>query len=238
MILGFYGHSNSGKTSIIEGLVKRLKAKGYRVAVVKHTAHRGFELDTEGTDSWRFRKAGAEAAGLVSESEAALLLPRENRLEKVLELVKMAVEPDMVIIEGFKHAGIEKVAVGDIEKLPGTVMRCYLRRPATIKRLERWMESRLRMESVLRELPGLNCGRCGLNCSRLALAVASGRRRLTDCVNLADIELRLSVDGIDIPLGKFPKEMLASGLLGLVRPLRLPGRPGKGKRRIDISVQE
>jgi hypothetical protein len=76
MILGFYGHSNSGKTSIIEGLVKRLKVKGYRVAVVKHTAHRGFELDTEGTDSWRFRKAGAVLVDRKVGDEKTIYIPR------------------------------------------------------------------------------------------------------------------------------------------------------------------
>jgi molybdopterin-guanine dinucleotide biosynthesis protein MobB len=238
MILGFYGHSNSGKTTIIEGLVRKLKAKGYTVAVIKHTMHRGFQLDSEGTDSWRHRKAGAEAVGLISESEAALLLPRENRLEKVIELVQRASEPDVTFIEGFKHSGIEKVAVGDMEKLPGTVMRCYAKKPLTLRRLEAWVDNRLRMERVLRELPGINCGKCGLNCARLALAVSSGKRRLSDCVNLSDVRLKLSVDGVDVPLGKFPKEMLASGLLGLVRPLKQPGGPKKGKCRIDICVQE
>jgi len=32
--------------------------------------------------------------------------------------------------------------------------------------------------------------------------------------------------------------MLASGLLGLVRPLKQPGGPKKGKCRIDICLQE
>jgi len=36
MILGIYGHHNSGKTELVEKLVERLTSKGYRVATIKN----------------------------------------------------------------------------------------------------------------------------------------------------------------------------------------------------------
>ena len=56
--------SNSGKTTLIEKIVRMLKARGLRVAVIKH-ASAGFELDKQGKDSWRFQEAGADTVVLV-----------------------------------------------------------------------------------------------------------------------------------------------------------------------------
>ena len=57
--VGFAGYSGSGKTTLIEQLVRSLKARGLRVAVIKHDVH-DFEMDREGKDSWRFSQAGAD----------------------------------------------------------------------------------------------------------------------------------------------------------------------------------
>ena len=45
--------------------IKELRRRGYRVAVLKHDTH-GFEVDVPGTDSYRFREAGAEVVGISS----------------------------------------------------------------------------------------------------------------------------------------------------------------------------
>ena len=50
------GKKKSGKTATVVGLVSELARRGHRVMTAKH-GH-GFELDTEGTDSWRHRHEG------------------------------------------------------------------------------------------------------------------------------------------------------------------------------------
>ena len=57
-VIGVAGFKNSGKTTLVEKLVRALTAKGYRIATVKH-AHHSFDMDHEGRDSFRHRKAGA-----------------------------------------------------------------------------------------------------------------------------------------------------------------------------------
>ncbi|MFB0500664.1 MAG: molybdopterin-guanine dinucleotide biosynthesis protein B, partial [Candidatus Hadarchaeaceae archaeon] len=47
------GRKNSGKTKVIEGLVKELTSRGYSVGTVKHVPKQGFTLDQSGTDTWR-----------------------------------------------------------------------------------------------------------------------------------------------------------------------------------------
>ena len=57
-VIGFCGYSGSGKTTLVEQLIARLRLAGQRVSVVKH-AHHDFDIDHEGKDSWRHRRAGA-----------------------------------------------------------------------------------------------------------------------------------------------------------------------------------
>ncbi len=64
--------SNSGKTTLIEKIVPILKARGLRVAVIKH-ASGGFDLDKPGKDSWRFQQAGADSVILVGPDRVALI---------------------------------------------------------------------------------------------------------------------------------------------------------------------
>ena len=70
-IVGFVGESNSGKTTLIERVIPELVRAGYRVATIKHAGH-GFDLDTEGKDSWRHKRAGASSVVIVSKGSLAM----------------------------------------------------------------------------------------------------------------------------------------------------------------------
>ena len=101
--------SNSGKTTLIEKVVVILKARGMRVAVIKH-ASTGFDLDKPGKDSWRFRQAGADAVILVGPDSMALMktITREPSPE---EFARMAGDADVVIHEGFKRTAVNRIEV-------------------------------------------------------------------------------------------------------------------------------
>jgi molybdopterin-guanine dinucleotide biosynthesis adapter protein len=101
--------SNSGKTTLIEKIVVILKARGLRVAVVKH-ASAGFELDKPGKDSWRFRQAGAAAVVLVGPDSMALVkdISREPSRE---DLMRLFADVDIAIQEGFKHSAVNRIEV-------------------------------------------------------------------------------------------------------------------------------
>ena len=57
-VFGVTGWKNSGKTTLTCKLVEEFTRRGFRVATVKH-AHHLFDVDHEGTDSFRHREAGA-----------------------------------------------------------------------------------------------------------------------------------------------------------------------------------
>lgn len=69
--LAIVGAKNSGKTTVMEGLVAHLTGLGYRVATVKHTSHR-HRFDIPGKDSYRHRQAGAGMTIAVSGEELAV----------------------------------------------------------------------------------------------------------------------------------------------------------------------
>ncbi len=101
--------SGSGKTTLIEKIVPLLKQRGLRVAVVKH-ASKGFDLDRPGKDSWRFREAGADAVVLVGPDSVAL--PRNAEREpSPAELEGMTGAVDVLIREGFKKSGVNRIEV-------------------------------------------------------------------------------------------------------------------------------
>jgi molybdopterin-guanine dinucleotide biosynthesis protein B len=100
--------SNSGKTTLIEKIIPLLKARGLRVAVVKH-AHAGFEMDRPGKDSWRFREAGADAVLIIGPD--ALALTKTLQAEPIVELELLARDADIVIQEGFKKTAQNKIEV-------------------------------------------------------------------------------------------------------------------------------
>lgn len=101
--------SNTGKTVLIEGLIKELKKRGKSVATIKHDVH-GFDIDKEGKDTWRHRKAGAEAVIISSKKRMALIreLEEEIPLEELIDQVK---DFDFIIIEGYKNSHYKKLEV-------------------------------------------------------------------------------------------------------------------------------
>ncbi|WP_395700794.1 molybdopterin-guanine dinucleotide biosynthesis protein B [Aquabacterium sp.] len=110
-VVGFCGPSGVGKTTLIERLVAELKGRGQRVSVIKH-AHKTFDIDHPGKDTWRHRKAGAFEVLIASGHRLAKM--REYEVEgqpSVHQLIAEMVECDWLLVEGFKHADIPKIEV-------------------------------------------------------------------------------------------------------------------------------
>ncbi len=107
-VVCFVGHSNSGKTTFLEKVVKELKWRGCRVAVIKHTPH-GFDMDHPGKDSWRLSHAGADVVAVSSPQTAAVIYnkDRELSLEEFVEMAGPRV--DLILAEGYKDCRYPKI---------------------------------------------------------------------------------------------------------------------------------
>ena len=106
--------SNVGKTTLIEGLIKELRKRGYSVSTIKHDVH-GFEIDKEGKDTWRHRKAGAEQVCISSKNRFAMIKEVEEELE-LDRIINNISETDFIIVEGYKKSNLRKIEVAREEK--------------------------------------------------------------------------------------------------------------------------
>jgi len=115
----FVGHSDSGKTTLIEKLLCELNGRGLRVATIKH-AHHKVVLDTPGKDSYRYKQAGAMMSMLVTSNELQLVADAVERREPAQLAQRFLGEADLVLAEGFSHAGGVKIEVlrRECAKLP------------------------------------------------------------------------------------------------------------------------
>ncbi len=103
------GHSNSGKTTLIEKILKIASSQAYQVGVVKHDAHQ-FEMDKEGKDTFRFREAGAKDVFISNEFKSCL--QSSGKLNS-FALKQVLIDCDFVIVEGHKSSKLPKFLMAD-----------------------------------------------------------------------------------------------------------------------------
>jgi molybdopterin-guanine dinucleotide biosynthesis adapter protein len=108
-IFGITGWKNSGKTTLTVKLVGELTRRGWKVSTVKH-AHHDFDIDKEGTDSFRHRKAGAGEVAIVSDRRWALMHELVNESEPTLvDIIARFAPCDLILVEGYKREGHKKI---------------------------------------------------------------------------------------------------------------------------------
>ena len=109
-IVSIVGKSDIGKTTLIEKLLPELTRRGYRIATIKHDVH-GFEVDQEGKDSWRHKKAGAHTVMISSPRKIALIrdVEKDLTLEEIRD--KFIQDVDLILSEGYKKDVQPKIEV-------------------------------------------------------------------------------------------------------------------------------
>ena len=118
-IITFIGWHDCGKTTLASQVVRHLKERGYSVAVIKSTKETGLILDQEGTDTYSYRLAGADAVTLIAPDQMVMTTTNPTRVLTTLAHRYFS-DVDLVVGEGFKEerqvAKIE-VSRGDTELL-------------------------------------------------------------------------------------------------------------------------
>jgi len=105
------GWKNSGKTTLVSNLTNYYFNKGIKVGVVKH-AHHNFDIDHEGTDSYKIRKSGAFKTTIVSDKRLAHMIEEESLDENVSQIIAMHEDCEILIFEGFKNnSELKKIEV-------------------------------------------------------------------------------------------------------------------------------
>jgi molybdopterin-guanine dinucleotide biosynthesis protein A len=109
-IIHIVGKKRSGKTDLMLGLIGSLSAKGYEIVAVRHSSHE-HAVDKEGTDTSRYKQAGARGTALVTASETNLFIPTKDWDEKVSVLEDAFCGADLVLMEGGIKNGEHKIEV-------------------------------------------------------------------------------------------------------------------------------
>ncbi|HDQ04998.1 MAG TPA: molybdopterin-guanine dinucleotide biosynthesis protein B [Deltaproteobacteria bacterium] len=109
-IVSIVGKSDTGKTTLIEKLIAEFVKRGYSVATIKHNL-RGFDIDHEGKDSWRHKKAGARMTIITSPHQLALVqdVDHDHSLEEIRNIFVRNV--DIILSEGYKGNPFPKIEV-------------------------------------------------------------------------------------------------------------------------------
>ncbi len=108
-IVSIVGHSQSGKTTLIEKLIPEMVSRGYRIATVKHTHHK-VAPDQPEKDSWRHLQAGSAAVVLSSTDNVTLIKPMvDASLDDITRL--LGEDYDLILAEGFKQDNAPKIEV-------------------------------------------------------------------------------------------------------------------------------
>lgn len=121
VVIGFYGHSNSGKTTLIARLIETFQEKGVKVAVVKMTDKK-ISSEPEGKDTVLFRDAGAVMTSLSTQHETNFVISSILSTEEIIRIMTMITAIDVIIIEGANEPQIPKIRFGEIPQRENTIL--------------------------------------------------------------------------------------------------------------------
>jgi molybdopterin-guanine dinucleotide biosynthesis protein MobB len=108
-VVSVVGKSDSGKTTLMERLIRELTDRGYRVGSVKHHVH-DFDIDVPGKDSWRHSRAGAAVTLVSSPSKLGMTRVMDHEATRE-ELLGLAHDVDILLTEGYRRAGNVRIEV-------------------------------------------------------------------------------------------------------------------------------
>jgi molybdopterin-guanine dinucleotide biosynthesis protein A len=108
-VIAVCGFKNSGKTTLLEGVIPLLRNQGLAVAVIKHDAH-GVQVDHQGKDSDRLFRAGADV--LLNGPNETLVRHHPSSvggLDEETDVLRW--RHDVVLVEGHKETPLTKIWV-------------------------------------------------------------------------------------------------------------------------------
>lgn len=219
-VVSIVGRKNSGKTTLIEGIVPELKRRGYRIGIIKHQSHRVDieDIDSEGKDTYRHQLCGAEVVVLAGQDKLMFVKTLKDPLA-IDEIRKIYLNGlDMVITEGYRAEDKPKIEVFREEVGKEEGLLCTQEKDNLIAVVSN----------------------CKFN---VALPCFS----LNDYSKIADFlekefisnkqpsKINLLIDQKEIRLNKFASEFLKRTILGMISSLRnVPENPAE----VEIKIKE
>ncbi len=233
------GNHNSGKTTLIEELIKELKTRNLSVSTIKHAVHFNFNSSNKG-DSERLFQAGSKTSIALFE-DGTQLYTSPTKLRSALSYINS----DILILEGFKGEAVPNIVraknTQDAKKLineltiaivtdeEGNLEDTPSFRPHQIREI-----TEVALKHSFPPLPLLDCGHCkGGTCFKMASMILKGEGSIKDCVVLPS-KVRLKVNNVSIPLNPFVEQIITSVVGSLVGILK---DTTKEMKEIDLHIK-
>ena len=111
LVIHIVGLKKTGKSGLVELLIRELNRLGIRTGVLKHDGSNHFHWDKEGTDTYRIRTAGSPVTAILSDREFAVHAAGglDITLPEIVETFFRGFE--ILLVEGFKKLKGKKVEV-------------------------------------------------------------------------------------------------------------------------------
>ncbi len=111
LVIHIIGLKNTGKSGVVESLVRELNKLGITAGVLKHDGSDHFQWDREGTDTHRIRAAGSPVTAILS--NRAFAVQADGGLDVTLpEIVDTFFRGfELLLVEGFKKLEGKKIEV-------------------------------------------------------------------------------------------------------------------------------
>ncbi len=215
-VISIVGSSDCGKTTLLENLIQELSGRGYKVGTIKHDVH-GFEVDKEGKDTYRHKKAGAHSVLISSPWKYALIsdVDREKSLDEIISF--MPLELDIILTEGFKSGDKPKIEI--FRKNHSTEILC--KNDPTLVAVATNDKTNENLNDI-KNLLDLD------NCKEIADFIEK------HYITKNSSNITLTVNGERIKLNQFARDIIASTLKGLISQLKGCEDP----KTIDIKIKE
>jgi len=205
------GQDGAGKTRVIEGIAREMKARGYRLATVARDAE-GPALECVTKDAERYAAAGSEMI-VVASPDAVTSVRRVNEEVSLDELIWMVGEEyDLVLAEGFRESGFPKIEVHRAAVGGGLICR------------------KDELLAIASDTP------LDVAVPQFGLEDAAGLTSLIEEKVLPTVleeDASVYVDGVRLPIALFVRQMVANTVAGMVSNLKGVGRP----RSLRVEVR-
>lgn len=198
-IISIVGASDSGKTTFLEKLIPELARRGYRVGALKHDAH-GFEMDREGKDTWRLKKAGAMTVAISSPAQIASIRQTDTELDLAEIAARLFWKEHILITEGFKRARFPKIEVFRTEVEPQPICGPSDNLVALVTD-----------DPVEAQVPKFSFSAVSGVADFIETRYLQGRKEPSALVQL---------DGKQLPMKDFVRDFVVGGIVGMLSSLR------------------